>query len=110
VTTSSGEFITTTFLTEKEKRDQSLAVELRSQGIITTPGLPFQESRRKEISSLLGKGVFQLIQLADVPQGSKIFNSRLVDEVKGKETASPYEKSRLVVQAYNDQGKSSILT
>lgn len=103
-------FTTSTFLTEKEKRDRHLAIELRGQGVITTPGLPFQESRRKEISSLLGKGVFQLIQINDVPKGAKIFNSRLVDEVKGKETASPYEKSRLVIQAYNDKGKTSILT
>lgn len=110
-TTSSTEtFVTSVFLTEKEKRDRHLAVELRGQGVITTPGLPFQESRRKEISSLLGKGVFQLIQIDDVPKGAKIFNSRLVDEVKGKETASPYEKSRLVIQAYNDKGKTSILT
>jgi hypothetical protein len=100
----------TTFLTEKEKRDRHLAIELRGQGVITAPGLPFQESRRKEISSLLGKGVFKLIQLNDVPKGAKIFNSRLVDEVKGKETTSPYEKSRLVIQAFNDSGKTSILT
>jgi hypothetical protein len=103
-------FTTSTFLTEKEKRDRQLAVELRAQGVITTPGLPFEESRRKEISSLLGKGVFRLVQIKDVPQGTKIFNSRLVDEVKGKETATPYEKSRLVIQAYDDKDKTSILT
>ena len=31
----------TTFLTEKEKRDRHLAIELRRQGVITAPGLPF---------------------------------------------------------------------
>lgn len=32
------------------------------------------------------------------------------DEVRCKETAAPYEKSRLVSQAYNDHGKKEILT
>ena len=40
----------------------------------------------------------------------RLFNSRLVDEVKGKATNTPYEKSRLVIQAYNDEGKKEILT
>jgi Reverse transcriptase (RNA-dependent DNA polymerase) len=34
----------------------------------------------------------------------------MVDEVKGKETTTPYEKSRLVIQAFNDEGKKTILT
>ena len=67
-------------------------------------------SCRKEIDSLLGKGIFRIVHGGDIPQGIKIFNSRFIDEVKGKETATPYEKSRLVVQAYNNQGKSSVLT
>jgi hypothetical protein len=110
VATRTESFLTCSFLTEKEQRDKQLAIDLRAKGVITTPGQPFEVSRRKEIDSLLGKGVFRIVQGSDVPQGTKIFNSRFVDEVKGKETATPYEKSRLVVQAYNDQGKSSILT
>jgi hypothetical protein len=35
--------------------------------------------------------------------------SRLVNEVKGKTTSALYEKSRLVIQAYNDEGKQVIL-
>ncbi|KAI0991798.1 hypothetical protein K3495_g16389, partial [Podosphaera aphanis] len=42
--------------------------------------------------------------------GVRIFKSRLVNEVKSKTTDSPYEKSRLVIQAYNDEGKEIILT
>jgi hypothetical protein len=42
--------------------------------------------------------------------GIRIFNSRLVNEVKGKVTSTLYEKSRLVIQAYNDEGKELILT
>ena len=33
-----------------------------------------------------------------------------MNKVKGKSTDSPYEKSRLVIQAYNDEGKEVILT
>jgi hypothetical protein len=74
-----------------------VAVELRRQGVITTPGAPFQESGWQEITSLLGKGVFRLVSIDDVPKGTQIYGSRLVNEVKGKETSSPYEKSRLVI-------------
>jgi hypothetical protein len=40
---------------------------------------------------------------------TRIFKSRLVREVKGK-TTKPYEKSRLVIQGYQDHGKEAILT
>jgi hypothetical protein len=41
--------------------------------------------------------------------GVRIFNSRLVNEVKGKATNTSFEKSKLVIQAYNDEGKELIL-
>ena len=46
----------------------------------------------------------------DKYSGIWIFNSRLVNEVKGKAISTPYEKSQLVIQAYNNEGKESILT
>lgn len=42
--------------------------------------------------------------------GARLFNARFMDEIKGKSTAHPYEKSILVVQAHNDDGKHNILT
>lgn len=39
-----------------------------------------------------------------------MFNSRIVREVKGKGTETPYKKSRLIIQGYNDEGKKMILT
>jgi len=99
------------FLTNKEMLDRELSKKLREQGLITTPGQPFEESRRQEIDGLMAKGVFELIPYdPDTMNGVRLFNSRLVDEVKGKATSTPYEKSRLVVQAYNDEGKKEILT
>jgi Reverse transcriptase (RNA-dependent DNA polymerase) len=99
------------FLTEKEARDKQISIELRAKGIITTLGEPFALSRRKEIDGLLAKGVFELISSNSEEVGNqRIFGSRLVDEVKGIGTTTPYEKSRLVIQAFNDKGKKTVLT
>jgi len=70
----------------------------------------FENSRRSEINGLLEKGVFEPVNIKDVPQSVRIFNSRFVDEIKHLGTNKAFEKSRLVVQAYNDQGKNLILT
>ena len=45
-----------------------------------------------------------------MPIGTRIFNSRFVDEVKNSGTDRAYEKSRIVVQAYNDSEKHIVLT
>ena len=70
----------------------------------------FKESRQKEIDGLLEKGVFATVPLSTVPNGIRIFNSRFVDEVKNAGTSTAFEKSRLVVQAYNDAEKELVLT
>jgi hypothetical protein len=46
----------------------------------------------------------------DVPNDARIFKARFIDEVKNRDTDKAYEKSRLVVQAYNDDEKSLVLT
>lgn len=40
----------------------------------------------------------------------KIFHFRFVDEVKNNDTFDVYEKSRLMMQAYNDTEKNKIIT
>jgi hypothetical protein len=70
----------------------------------------FSASRQKELAGLLEKGVFEITKLADVPQGVRLFNSRFVDEIKNLGTDKAFEKSRLVVQAYNDKEKELVLT
>jgi hypothetical protein len=70
----------------------------------------YTDSRHKEINGLLEKGVFQLVNITTVPHGTRIFNSRFVDEIKNKGTDHAFEKSRLVVQAYNDHEKELVLT
>lgn len=70
----------------------------------------FDASRLKELTGLLEKGVFEIVTFAEVPQGVRLFNSRFVDEVKFQGTDKAFEKSRLVVQAYNDGEKDLVLT
>ncbi|KAK1916810.1 hypothetical protein P3342_004365 [Pyrenophora teres f. teres] len=87
-----------------------LAIKLRNDGVITTLGTPFEASDDQEISDLVGRGVFEFEQYDKERHGGiRIFKSRLVREVKGK-TTKPYEKSRLVIQGYQDHGKEAILT
>jgi hypothetical protein len=68
----------------------------------------FEASRQVEVVGLLEKGVFEVAH--NVPSDVRIFKARFVDEVKNKDTNKAYEKSRLVVQAYNDDEKSLVLT
>ena len=86
------------FITSKEQADMALALKLRKEGKITTPGAPFEASTKQEVDGLTGRGVFDFIQWDPVKHaGVRIFNSRIVYEVKGKATDTPYEKSRLVI-------------
>jgi hypothetical protein len=98
------------FLTRKEQADLDLSRELRAAGKITAPGEPFEESMQKEIDSLIARGVFEFVRYDPDKHRGRVFNSRMVNEVKGKTTLTPYEKTRLVIQAYNDAGKGEILT
>jgi hypothetical protein len=100
-----------TWLTAKEAADYQLSLKLRAEGKITTPGKPFEQSDRKEIDGLIGNGVFRFENYDPGKHGQvRIFKSRLVREVKGKATGTPYEKSRLVIQGHSDEDKDLILT
>jgi hypothetical protein len=92
----------TAYITAKEQADYELSLKLRRQGIITTSSKPFELSDRKEIDALVARGVFAFEQYDKQKHAGRIFKSRIVREVKGKQTSTPYEKSRLVIQAYND--------
>ena len=78
---------------------------------MSKPPLPnFQMSRLKELNGLLEKGVFEIMNKQDVPAETRIFDSRFVYQIKNKGTEKAFEKSRLIVQAFNDSGKHEILT
>lgn len=98
------------FLTQKEKDHYDLAVKLRRDGVITAPGDPFEESDNKEITDLIARDVFRFELFDQKIHGAhRLFKARMVREVKGQHE-KPYEKSRLVIQGYNDSGKEAILT
>jgi hypothetical protein len=99
------------FMTSKEQADMELALKLRKEGIITAPGAPFEASTKQEVDGLMARGVFEFVQWDLIKHaGVRIFNSRIIHEIKGKATNTPFEKSRLVIQGYNDDGKEVILT
>jgi hypothetical protein len=100
----------TAYITTKEKADYKLSLKLRQEGIITTSGEPFELSNKKEIDTLVARRVFAFEQYNEQKHVGRIFKSRIVREIKGKQTNTPYEKLRLVIQAYNDAGKEIVLT
>ncbi|KAI0995958.1 hypothetical protein K3495_g12223 [Podosphaera aphanis] len=97
------------FLSTKEVADRELSIRLRTEGKISEPGNPFEASRKKEIEDLINQRVFHAILESSTTPGKRIFNARMVDTIKYNNFI-PYEKSRLVIQAFNDTSKSNILT
>lgn len=100
-----------TYLSKKEENDLKLSLKLRAEGIITTPGPPFEASDKKEIDQLYERGVFEFVQydLDGIHKNIRLFKSQIVREVKGK-TDNPDEKSRLVIAGHSDVDKTHILT
>jgi hypothetical protein len=78
--------------------------------LVSTFTSTFAESRRKEINDLLKRQVFKIITISEVLKNVRIFNFRFVDEIKHSDTSQAYEKSRLVIQTYNDHEKTLMLT
>jgi hypothetical protein len=89
-------------------RQQLADILVLLQGDTVQPS--YKDSRRKELNGLFEKGVFETVDISTVPLGARIFNSQFVDEIKNPGTDKAFEKLRLVVQAYNDQGKDLVLT
>ena len=72
------------FISHRERADYDLALKLRQDGVITTPGDPFEQSDLTEIESLLANGVLQPLQYdSNKHAGVRLFKSRLIQEVKG---------------------------
>jgi hypothetical protein len=57
----------------------------------------YKDSRQAKITSLLKKGIFEVILKFKVLRGSRIFNSKFVNKVKNKGTKNKRKKLRLVV-------------
>ncbi len=104
----------TVFLQEDEEIDDEASIfEVMSttlEEISSKLTSTFAESRRKEINDLLKRQVFEIITILEVLKNVRIFNSRFVDEVKHSDTSQAYEKSKLMIQTYNDHEKTLMLT
>jgi hypothetical protein len=99
----------TVFLQDED--DSSSIFALNSSSIFALISIPtFAESRRKEINDLLKRQLYEIIIISEVSKNIRIFNSRFVDEIKHSGTSQAYEKSRLVVQAFNNHEKTLVLT
>ena len=99
------------FMTAKEKADFKLTKQLWKEGRIITPRAPFQASDKQEINGLIARGVFKFKKY-DPTKFNKvcIFKSKMVNKIKGKATDTPFKKSRLIIQGYNNDGKEVIFT
>ena len=75
-----------------------------------SPSTNFQTSRLKKLNELLEKGVFKVINIKDLFTEARVFESRFVNQMKNEGTEKAFEKSRLVMQTFNDSKKHEILT
>jgi hypothetical protein len=99
------------FLSTKEKEDLELLLKLWQNRIITDPGLSFQVSDKKKIEGLVARRVFVFKQFNTSKHSrEQIFKLQIVHEVKSKTTSTLFEKSHLIIQAYNNLDKEIILT
>jgi hypothetical protein len=78
------------------------------QDDLTDEAYTFETSRSAEVAGLIKKGTFKVVNPTSIPKDVRIFKSRFVDEMNKGGTL--FEKSRLVVQAYDDIGKQEVLT
>lgn len=93
-------------LPERYRNDQFNA----NLTIFTSVVPDFTSSRQKELDGLISRGVFEFVDIDKVPENHHLFNSRFVDVIKFRGTPKAFEKSRLVIQAYNDPEKRTIFT
>ena len=71
----------------------------------------FKASRKRELDGLMAQNCFEIRRRAEVVgDGDRVFGTRFVDTYKNAGTPEQFDKSRLVIQAYDDAEAESILT
>lgn len=58
---------------------------------------------------LLKKKIFKFVNKKNVFENARVFNPRFVNEIKNADIEKAFEKSRIVIQVYNDFTKDQIL-
>jgi hypothetical protein len=101
----------TTYISAKEFFDHELAIKLRKSGMIIAPGLPFEKSDNIEVTNLIARDIVSFVRYNAAKHESIIplFKSRIMHKIKSKNDKL-YEKSRWIIQGYNNRSKKSILT
>jgi hypothetical protein len=79
------------------------AVAFKLDSIIHIAFSQFAESRQKEINDLIEKDVFQSVNKNDVSSDVRIFNFRIVNEIKHLDIDKAFEKFRLSTRNANIQ-------
>ena len=74
------------FLSSNEVDATRLSKELRTAGLIITPGKPFEDSIKEEIKGLLDMEVFEFLPFSSDMIGKRIFKSRIVNTIKGEKS------------------------
>lgn len=67
-------------------------------------------SKLNKIAGLRKKNIFKVVTTTAIQTNAQTFTFCFVHEVKNESIDKTYEKSRLVIQVYNDQEKDLILT
>jgi hypothetical protein len=80
----------------------ALAVIIKLDSIVHIALSQFAAFRQKEINDLIEKNVFRSINKNDVSSDVRIFNFRFVNKIKHLDIDKAFEKSRLVMQTFND--------
>ncbi len=88
----------------------ALVVIIKFDSIVHIALSQFVAFRQKKINDLIEKNVFRSMSKNDVSFDVRIFNFRFVNEIKHFDIDKAFEKSRLVVQTFNDQNKDLMLT
>ncbi len=84
-------------------------VIIKFDSIVHIAFLQFAVFRQKEINDLIEKNVFRSMSENDVSFDVRIFNFRFVNKIKHFDIDKAFEKSRFVMQTFNDQNKNLIL-
>jgi hypothetical protein len=94
--------------------DETSIVELLETYVVpSSPGnaIRFSDSRKRELDGLLEAGGFTLERRQDaLDRVDRVFGCRFVGAIKNYGTDREFDKSRLVVQGFNEQGAKELLT
>lgn len=69
----------------------------------------FNNAKRKEITGLQEKGVWEIIDRDQVPRDANVLNGRFVLSIKNEGTTEEKEKARFVVQGHKDKEKNFLV-